>query len=188
MYSLSNRATSTSIVFGAGFPASGEINTSFSGALGIGLPSKSRLCLRCNVTIVIPKPDYRPGKRVLITERAQARGVYREMVAQTTGSKVEPPRSEHPNEMSAGEKKDIAVDCPNTLDHAVGTLSDLCWPILLPDIRPGKVASPDALPLSRSRAVFRIRRSSTPRGQDPFRPPRQNPPVRRFARLSAKGW
>jgi hypothetical protein len=48
------------------------------------------------------------------------------MAAQTT-SKVEPPRSEHPNEMSAGEKKDVVADRPDTLDHPVGTLSDLCW-------------------------------------------------------------
>jgi len=47
-YSLSKRATSTSMSLGAGLPASGEINTSFATTLGIVPPSKFRLGLSCN--------------------------------------------------------------------------------------------------------------------------------------------
>ena len=146
-YAVSKRATSTSMSFGRRFTRQRRNRQlRFLQHWALIRPSKFRLCLRCNVTIVIPKPDHRPGKCVLITERAQARRVYREMAAQTTGSKVEPPRSEHPNEMSAGEKKDVVRRLPGHAGPRGRRAQRFVLAILLPDIHPGKVASQDASP------------------------------------------
>src|ERR1700758_1895386 len=54
-----------------------------------------------NVMIVIPQPNYRARETVVIAQRAQARCAQQKISASRSGTERQPPRGEHPEEVSA---------------------------------------------------------------------------------------
>ena len=77
--------------------------------------------------IVIPKPDHRLGKLVLIAERAQARRSQEKIPARWSRSERQPPGGKNSNEVSAGKEQYVSRNCADTLDHTVRPLAYLCW-------------------------------------------------------------
>jgi hypothetical protein len=77
------------------------------------------------VVIVVPRPYEGPGQIVLIAKRTQARRVQQKILATRSWTKGQPARSQHPNEVSAGEEQYIPLDAAGTVDHVVRPLSDL---------------------------------------------------------------
>ena len=77
------------------------------------------------MVIVVPKPDYRSGKIMLIAERAQAGGAQKKVPAFWTRTESQPASSQDANEMPAGEKQYVARNCAKALHHTVRPLSDL---------------------------------------------------------------
>src|SRR5271169_3733118 len=73
--------------------------------------------------IIIPKPDHRLGKLVLIAERAQARRSQEKMPAYWSRTERQPARGKHSNEVSAGKEQYDSRNCADTLDHTVRPLA-----------------------------------------------------------------
>src|SRR6266851_1892937 len=73
---------------------------------------------------VVPSPDGRLGKVVLVAEEAEARGGERE-IAPSRRFEAEPTGGEHAQDMGARKYQDIAADGAHAADDAIGPCPDL---------------------------------------------------------------
>src|SRR5262245_44184822 len=122
-YSRSRRARSTSISFGAGFPASGESAV----AMVPGLPSRSgpaRAGSRPHVARVVPEADRGLRRAVVVAERREARRPEQEARA-GRGLEPEPAGGERAQEVPAREEQHVAPCRAHPPDDAVGARPDL---------------------------------------------------------------
>src|SRR5229473_4428211 len=73
---------------------------------------------------VVPSPDGRLGKVVLVAEEAEARGAERE-IAPSRRFEAEPAGGDHAQDMGARKHQDIAADGAHAADDAIGPCADL---------------------------------------------------------------
>src|SRR5262249_30666588 len=84
-----------------------------------------------HVARLVPQPDHRARRLVLVAERAQARRAEHEEPAVDARFEPEPTRRQHPDEVAAREQQDVPPDRAHAPDHRVGPRADL----------PGRLAS-----------------------------------------------
>src|SRR5438309_8915373 len=73
---------------------------------------------------VVPQPDSRLGKVVLVAEQAEARGAEQE-IAPAGSFETEPTGGEDAQDMTARKHEDVAAEGTHTADDAIGSYADL---------------------------------------------------------------
>ena len=74
---------------------------------------------------IVPESNHRPGDLVFIAQGAEARCTQHEISAVGSGFDPQPPGRQDPNEMSTGEKQDVALYCAGPVYNSIGASADL---------------------------------------------------------------